>query len=44
MKKHYFGDAEFDEAYFTGKYSAGYKGGYNKKKLEKDFDCYTHFE
>ncbi|MFH0955697.1 MAG: class I SAM-dependent methyltransferase [Candidatus Falkowbacteria bacterium] len=42
-KSSYFGDAEFDEAYFTGKLKAGYKGGYDKKKLEKDFDCYTHF-
>lgn len=44
MKKNYFGDAKFDEAYFTGKIKAGYKGGYNKRRLEKDFDCYTHFK
>ena len=44
MKKNYFGDAKFDEAYFTGKLKAGYKGGYNKKTLKQDFDCYTHFK
>ena len=44
MTRNYFGDAKFDEAYFTGKLKAGYKGGYNKKRLAKDFDCYTHFE
>ncbi|MDD4271890.1 MAG: class I SAM-dependent methyltransferase [Patescibacteria group bacterium] len=44
MKRNYFGDVKFDEAYFTGKHPAGYKGGYNKKSLTKDFDCYTHFK
>ncbi|MDP2736865.1 MAG: class I SAM-dependent methyltransferase [bacterium] len=42
-KRSYFGNAEFDEVYFTGRHPAGYKGGYNKQRLEKDFDCYTHF-
>jgi len=44
MKRNYFGDAKFDKAYFTGKLKAGYQGGYNKQRLEKNFDCYTHFE
>jgi len=44
MAKNYFGDAEFDEAYFTGTHPAGYSGGYDKQKLARDFDCYTHFK
>lgn len=44
IKKNYFGCKKFDEAYFTGKHPAGYKEGYNKQRLEKDFDCYTHFK
>ena len=42
-KKNHFGDKEFDQAYFTGKSSCGYPGGYTKENLRcYDYD-YTDF-
>jgi len=45
MKGKLFGDSKFDEAYFAGKSSCGYTGGYSKETLEKAGDCYyTEFK
>ena len=45
VKNNYFGDTKFDKAYFTGKSSCGYTGGYSKETLEKAGDCYyTEFK
>ena len=43
MKRNYFGNSRFDEAYFTGRSSYGYAGGYTPEIL-KEYDCYTRFE
>jgi len=43
MGKDYFGDEQFDRAYFTGEHPAGYQGGYNRQLLQRNYDCYTHF-
>ncbi|OIO50832.1 MAG: hypothetical protein AUJ11_02330 [Parcubacteria group bacterium CG1_02_44_65] len=39
VKNNYFGDTKFDKAYFTGKSSCGYPGGYTKENLlNHDYD------
>jgi SAM-dependent methyltransferase len=43
MAKSTFGNGRFDKAYFTGKSSCGYAGGYSVKTL-RDYDCYTRFK
>ena len=43
MKRNYFGNSRFDEAYFTGKSKCGYADGYDKANL-RSLDCYTRFD